>query len=124
MIPQLYFFYFIGQMDTNDLINRLPETVKIRARHVFAAVLDYIFDTLTMDLVLRLPPDLTYKVPEVRNKKQIEYLLQFNHFHKIYFDYHFIKEFERKFYMTVMLYENYQSLSLYNSKRFGLFCFV
>ena len=57
-------------MDTNDLINRLPETVKIRARHVFAAVLDYIFDTLTMDLVLRLPPDLTYKVPEVRNKNQ------------------------------------------------------
>ena len=70
MIPQPFFFYFLGQMDTNELINRLPETVKIRARHVFAAVLDYIFDTLTMDLVLRLPPDLTYKVPEVRNKNQ------------------------------------------------------
>ena len=52
-------------MDTNDLINRLPESIRTRAKHVFAAVLDYIFETLTTEIMLRLPPDLTYKVPEV-----------------------------------------------------------
>ena len=35
-------------MDTNDLINKLPETVRNRAKHVFAAVLDYIFETMNL----------------------------------------------------------------------------
>ena len=49
-------------MDTNDLINKLPENIRTRAKHVFAAVLDYIFETTTTESMLTLPPDLTYKV--------------------------------------------------------------
>ena len=50
-----------GQMDTEDLINQLPENIRLKAKHVFAAVLDYIYETLTTESNLKLPPDLTYK---------------------------------------------------------------
>ncbi len=50
-----------GQMDTDDLINRLPENIRMRAKYVFASVLDYIFETLTTEIMMKLPPDLTYK---------------------------------------------------------------
>ena len=50
-------------MDTDDLVNRLPEPIRIRVRHVFTAVLSYIFEMLTTDNMLTVPPDLTYKAP-------------------------------------------------------------
>ena len=52
-----------SQMDTDDLVNRLPEPIRIRVRHVFTAVLSYIFEMLTTDNMLTVPPDLTYKAP-------------------------------------------------------------
>ena len=51
-----------SQMDTDDLINRLPEPIRIRAKHVLVAVLNYIFEMLTTENMLTVPPDLTYKV--------------------------------------------------------------
>ena len=50
-------------MDTDDLVNRLPEPIRIRVKHVFTAVLSYIFEMLTTDNMLTVPPDLTYKAP-------------------------------------------------------------
>ena len=35
--------------------------IRARASAVFASVLDYIFDTLTRELMMNMPPDLTYK---------------------------------------------------------------
>jgi E3 ubiquitin-protein ligase UBR2 len=52
-----------SQMDTNELIERLPPDIRIRTRHVFTAVLNYIHDMLTVETFLTLPSDLTYKVP-------------------------------------------------------------
>ena len=65
-------------MDTNDLINKLPETIKNRAKHVFAAVLDYIFDTMTTVNMLTLPPDLTYKVPADHDQELGDFTLGSN----------------------------------------------
>ena len=65
-------------MDTNDLINKLPETIKNRAKHVFAAVLDYIFDTMTTVNMLTLPPDLTYKVPHDHDQELGDFTLGSN----------------------------------------------
>ena len=73
-IPDIYIYiynFFItifsgittSQMDTDDLVNRLPEPIRIRVRHVFTAVLSYIFEMLTTDNMLTVPPDLTYKAP-------------------------------------------------------------
>lgn len=63
----IYLLLFSGittsQMDTDDLVNRLPEPIRIRVRHVFTAVLSYIFEMLTTDNMLTVPPDLTYKAP-------------------------------------------------------------
>ena len=50
-----------GQGSSGDPLSKLSPELQTRARFVFTAVLKYIFEMLTTESLLTLPPDLTYK---------------------------------------------------------------
>lgn len=52
-----------GEAEGTDPLSKLPPDLAARARVLLSVVTKYIFEMLTTDTLLTLPPDLSFKTP-------------------------------------------------------------